>query len=186
MGGIINTVTRRGTNSYHGTAYWFFRNRTLEAADRYSHDFALPEWRHQAGATLGGPVQKDKLFFFSNFEVVERNFPGLNEITSTQISDATGLHVNPAKLHDSRDSRAVRGGNRFYPGADRRSGAAHGFFRVGLSEAGLPYQRTQCPHPQLQHYALALAERYSEQCCCISDRRAPRQQRQFHGGNAFR
>jgi hypothetical protein len=96
MGGIINTVTRSGTNQYHGTAYWFFRNRTLEAADRYSHDFAPPEWRHQAGATFGGPVKKDKLFFFSNFEVVKRNFPGLNEITSTQISDSTGLHVNPA------------------------------------------------------------------------------------------
>jgi hypothetical protein len=96
MGGIINTVTRSGTNEYHGTAYEFFRNRTLEAADRYSHDFAPPEWRHQGGATLGGPVTKDKVFFFSNFEFVKRNFPGLNEITSTQISDATGLHVNPA------------------------------------------------------------------------------------------
>lgn len=96
MGGIINTVTRSGTNDYHGTAYEFFRNRTLEAADRYSHDFAPPEWRHQAGATLGGALKKDKIFFFSNFEVVKRNFPGLNEITSTQISDSTGLHVNPA------------------------------------------------------------------------------------------
>ena len=96
MGGIINTVTRSGTNTTHGTAYEFFRNRTLEAADRYSHDFAPPEWRHQGGATLGGSLKKDKLFYFSNFEFVKRNFPGLNEVTSTLISDSTGLHVNPA------------------------------------------------------------------------------------------
>jgi hypothetical protein len=96
MGGIINTVTRSGTNDTHGTAYEFFRNRTLEAADRYAHDFAPPEWRHQAGATLGGSITKDKLFYFSNFELVKRNFPGLNEITSTLISDSTGQHVNPA------------------------------------------------------------------------------------------
>jgi hypothetical protein len=37
MGGVINTVTKSGGNSTHGTGYWFFRNRTLEAADRYSN-----------------------------------------------------------------------------------------------------------------------------------------------------
>ena len=36
MGGVVNTVTRSGSNGLHGTAYWFFRNRTLDARDRYA------------------------------------------------------------------------------------------------------------------------------------------------------
>ncbi len=95
MGGIINTVTRSGSNDFHGTAYEFFRNRTLDATDRYA-TFNPPEWRHQAGASLGGPIKKDKLFFFSNFELVKRNFPGLNRITTSLIADPTGSFVNKA------------------------------------------------------------------------------------------
>jgi hypothetical protein len=95
MGGIINTVTRSGTNAYHGTAYEFFRNRTLDATDRYA-TFNPPEWRHQAGGSLGGPIKKDKLFFFSNFELIKRNFPGLNRITTSLIADPTGTFVNTA------------------------------------------------------------------------------------------
>ena len=98
MGGIINTVTRSGSNDYHGTAYEFFRNRTLNAPDRYAPYSVRnpPEWRHQAGASLGGPIKQNKLFFFTNFELVKRNFPGLNSITTSQIDDATGSKVNPA------------------------------------------------------------------------------------------
>ncbi len=96
MGGVINTVTRSGTNEYHGTAYEFFRNRTLNAPDRYALGYNPPEWRHQAGGTIGGPITKDKLFFFTNFEMVDRNFPGLNRITTQSIADPTGTFVNPA------------------------------------------------------------------------------------------
>jgi hypothetical protein len=98
MGGIINTVTRSGTNGYHGTGFEFFRNRTLNAADRYA-PWVLrdpPEWRHQAGGTLGGPIKKDKLFFFANVEGVKRNFPGFNRITTGSIADPTGNSVLPS------------------------------------------------------------------------------------------
>ncbi len=95
MGGIINTVTRSGTNEYHGTAYEYFRNRTLDARDRYA-TFNPKEWRHQAGATLGGPIKKDKLYFFTNFELVRRDFPGLNRITTSLIADPTGTFVLPS------------------------------------------------------------------------------------------
>jgi hypothetical protein len=98
MGGIINTVTRSGSNAYHGTGYEFFRNRSLNAPDRYAPTAVRnpPEWRHQAGGSLGGPIKQDKLFFFANFEMVKRNFPGLNRITTSQIADSTGSKVNPA------------------------------------------------------------------------------------------
>jgi len=90
IGGVINTVTRSGTNDVHGTGYWFFRNRTLNAPDRYANGFNAPEWRHQAGGTVGGAIKKDKLFYFTNFEVIKRNFPGLNRIINTNFTDTSG------------------------------------------------------------------------------------------------
>jgi outer membrane receptor protein involved in Fe transport len=95
-GGVINTVTKSGSNAFHGSAYEYFRNRTLNATDRYTPSgINPPEWRHQAGGTLGGPMKKDKLFFFSDFEIVKRNFPGVNRIINSAIS-ADGSAVNPS------------------------------------------------------------------------------------------
>lgn len=95
MGGVVNTVTRSGTNNLHGTAYWFFRNRTLNATDRYANHVNAPEWRHQAGASLGGAIKKDKLFYFGNFEIVKRNFPALNRIINNNLTDPTGNFIPP-------------------------------------------------------------------------------------------
>jgi hypothetical protein len=93
LGGVINTVTRSGTNDVHGTAYWFFRNRTLNAVDRYANGVNPPEWRHQAGASIGGPIKTDKVFYFGNFEIVKRNFPALNRIINNSLTDASGNNI---------------------------------------------------------------------------------------------
>ncbi len=94
MGGVINTVTRSGTNDIHGTGYWFFRNRTIEATDRYSPaGLNPPEWRHTAGAAIGGPLKKDKVFYFGNFELIRRNFPGVNRIINPAFTDSTGSFI---------------------------------------------------------------------------------------------
>ena len=96
MGGVINTVTKSGGNSTHGTGYWFFRNRTLEAADRYSNGIKTPEWRHTAGASIGGALKKDKLFYFANFDYTNRNFPGQNRIVNNTVTDPTGNFIPAA------------------------------------------------------------------------------------------
>lgn len=88
-GGVINTVTRSGGNSTHGTGYWFFRNRTLNARDRYA-TINPPEYRHQYGASLGGAVKKDKLFYFFNTELTRRNFPALNRLVAAGLTDGSG------------------------------------------------------------------------------------------------
>jgi hypothetical protein len=93
MGGVINTVTKSGTNETHGTGYWFFRNRTLEAADRYSNGVKAPEWRHTAGSSVGGAIKKDKLFYFVNFDYTDRNFPALNRIVNNSLTDPTGNFI---------------------------------------------------------------------------------------------
>ena len=93
MGGVVNTVTKSGQNDTHGTGYWFFRNRTLEATDRYANGYNLPEWRHTAGASLDGALKKDKLFYFVNFDFVDRSFPALNRIVNSSLTDSTGNFI---------------------------------------------------------------------------------------------
>lgn len=93
LGGVINTVTKSGQNDTHGTGYWFFRNRTLEAADRYANGVKLPEWRHTAGGSIGGAIKKDKLFYFLNYDFTDRNFPAYNRIVNNSLTDPTGNFI---------------------------------------------------------------------------------------------
>src|SRR5229473_3490898 len=94
-GGVVNTVTRGGGNGLHGTAYWFFRNRTLNARDRYAA-FNPHEVRHQAGFSVGGPIRKDKLFYFFNTEISRRNFPIAASITQPGVIDGAGAFIGCA------------------------------------------------------------------------------------------
>lgn len=84
-GGVVNTVTKSGTNNYHGSGYWYFRDNALGATNpsttRLVAGVATPfkpdNRRQQFGATIGGPVIKDKVFFFFNWDQQTLNFPGV-------------------------------------------------------------------------------------------------------------
>ncbi len=66
-GGVINMVTRSGTNKLHGSVYEFFRNDALDARNTFAT--VKPPFRYnQFGASVGGPVIKDRTFFFGNWE----------------------------------------------------------------------------------------------------------------------
>ena len=70
-GGIMSMVTKNGTNDFHGSLFWFHRNDNLDASNFFDNKFGnkKPEFRrHQFGATVGGPIVKDKTFFFSSYE----------------------------------------------------------------------------------------------------------------------
>ena len=70
-GGIINVITKSGSNQFHGSAWWFFRHTDLAANDFFSNKAGLarPHFQFsQFGATLGGPIIKDKTFFFFSYE----------------------------------------------------------------------------------------------------------------------
>jgi hypothetical protein len=65
---VVNAVSRSGTNSFHGSAYEFFRNSALDAR-KFIDPSTIPPFRqNQFGGSLGGPIKKDKLFFFVNDE----------------------------------------------------------------------------------------------------------------------
>jgi hypothetical protein len=93
LGGVINTVTRSGANQMHGTAYWFFRNQGLNARDPFAA-VNPPETRHQAGASLGGKIVADKLFYFVNTEIVRRDFPLSASLQSPPFFDSNGHFVD--------------------------------------------------------------------------------------------
>jgi carboxypeptidase family protein len=65
--GVVNVVTKSGTNSYHGDAFEFLRNADFDARNFFS---AIPDplHRNQFGGTIGGPILKDKLFFFGGYQ----------------------------------------------------------------------------------------------------------------------
>lgn len=74
-GGVINAVTRTGTNVLRGTAFTMFRNEALMSRDPYA-DRSLPKdpfRRLHYGATVGGPVQRDRLHFFGTYEREDRD-----------------------------------------------------------------------------------------------------------------
>jgi Carboxypeptidase regulatory-like domain/TonB dependent receptor len=77
-GTLINVVTRSGTNQFHGSAYEFFRNSVLDANDWFNNKNGNPIpalKRNNFGGTFGGPIRKDKTFFFVDYEGTrERDF----------------------------------------------------------------------------------------------------------------
>jgi len=70
-GAQISVVTKSGTNTFHGTAFEYFRNDKLDANDWFANRNALPRpelRQNDFGGVLGGPIKKDKLFFFGSYE----------------------------------------------------------------------------------------------------------------------
>jgi Carboxypeptidase regulatory-like domain len=66
-GGIINVVTKNGTNAFHGNLFEFLRNTNLDAQNYFSPERAAFH-QNQYGSTVGGPIRKDKIFFFADYQ----------------------------------------------------------------------------------------------------------------------
>ncbi len=94
LGGVINATIKSGTNQYHGDAFEFLRNDFFNA-NEWSNNFnGLPTPRehwNQYGATFGGPIKKDKLFFFADYQGSRFDLPATPlALTTFTAADATG------------------------------------------------------------------------------------------------
>src|ERR1051326_8942572 len=85
LGGYMNVITKSGTNTLHGGIYGYFRNQRFNAANPLSQTL-LPITQAQYGVTLGGPIVKDRSFYFSNFEQRNLNQSGLIRITPANVT----------------------------------------------------------------------------------------------------
>jgi outer membrane receptor protein involved in Fe transport len=86
-GGVINITTKSGTNSFHGSVYDYLRNQHMNANDYFSKLRNLsraPLTQNQFGARLGGPIQRNKTFFFFNYEGL-RFHSGVNSPSTTTV-----------------------------------------------------------------------------------------------------
>jgi hypothetical protein len=91
--GVITMATKSGTNVFHGTAYDFLRNTVLNANTFFSNRANLPRpafIQNQFGATLGGPIKKDKVFFFGSYEGVRAAIGSTSTSTVPTLAERTG------------------------------------------------------------------------------------------------
>jgi hypothetical protein len=88
-GGVVNAVTKSGSNQFHGTGYEFLRNSALDAKNYFDDpNSPLPPFRrNQFGASVGGPVRKDRTFFFADYEGV-RQFQGHSILATVPSQNA--------------------------------------------------------------------------------------------------
>ncbi len=79
-GGIVNIITRSGTNAFHGDVFGYLRNRNFQAVNPFSTVPNPAYTRVQAGAAFGGPIKKDKTYFYFSYEITRRHETGFASI----------------------------------------------------------------------------------------------------------
>src|ERR1700676_5358198 len=86
-GGVVNAITRSGTNQIHGSAYEFIRNSALDAPNYFDSGKIPPFKRNQFGGTIGGPIVKNHTFFFADFEGI-RQSKGITTVATVPSATA--------------------------------------------------------------------------------------------------
>jgi len=88
-GAIMNAVIKSGTNQIHGDLWEFLRNEKVDASNAFDIDGQQPYKQNQFGFTLGGPIVKNKMFFFGDYEGL-RIRQGLPQVSTVPTSGSTG------------------------------------------------------------------------------------------------
>ena len=121
-GASVNAVTKSGTNEFHGTVYGFTRNETFTGSKVNGDDVLQPDLeQNQFGFSIGGPIVKNKLFFFANFEKDQRIDLGTNGFVPNRglgIAGESNVLESDLLLVNDILSQVSMGNGEFYnPGA---------------------------------------------------------------------
>jgi TonB-dependent Receptor Plug Domain. len=171
-GAVLNATIKSGTNRIHGAVWEFFRNDKLDAADWFENNNRVQKGKlrwNQFGASIGGPVIKNKLFYFGDYQGFRRvqgtvlngtvptlternsNFTDLSDLISGQSgaahTDALGRAMPYGAIMDPATTRAVTAG-----AVDQVSGIQAkqtGYVRDPFCGAGTSYAQGNCKFNQL-------------------------------------
>src|SRR5271167_3721975 len=102
-GSVVSAVTKSGSNEIHGNVYEFFRNTMLDANNFFLNRADIPRpayQRNQFGATVGGPIVKDRAWFFVSYQ-------GTREKNGTSLTNSIGTVFVPGNLTNNRSTAAL-------------------------------------------------------------------------------
>ncbi|MGB5362022.1 MAG: TonB-dependent receptor, partial [Aureibaculum sp.] len=131
-GASVNAVTKSGTNEFHGTVYGFWRNQDLTGSKVKGEKIAVPDLTQaQFGASVGGPIVKNKLFFFANFEKDDREDLGQNWLPNRGTGAINESRVLLSDLNNVRDGLLAIGYDPgAYEGFIHQSNSTKGIFKL--------------------------------------------------------
>ena len=114
--GVINLITKSGTNQFRGSLYEFFRNEKLDAKNFFAGRGRTPPYKqNQFGGSLGGPIRKDRTFFFGDYEAlfVRQGLTSVATVPTVPMRNGDFSQVGP--IYDPLSPTRVRFANDFIP-----------------------------------------------------------------------
>jgi hypothetical protein len=104
-GGVVNAISRSGTNQFHGAVYEFLRNSALDTPGYFDGGAVPPFRRNQFGVAAGGPIRKDRTFIFGDYEGIRQS------LGTTTSSGVPSVNARLGILHDSNGNLIDASGN---------------------------------------------------------------------------
>ena len=103
--GVVSVITKSGTNEFHGSVFWYFRDRALNATGLIQKSIGEPKealHAHQFGAAAGGPIRRNKLFFFADYDGQRRR-----ELNVTLLNLPSAFNLSPDPIVAGFQQRAL-------------------------------------------------------------------------------
>lgn len=120
-GGVINLTTKSGTNDFHGTLFWFLRNEALNARNLFAAasaaDSGKPRFRrNQYGYVLGGPISRNRTFFFTDYQGTRQDIGRVRISTVPTALQRSGIFTEPVagavpRIFDPLTTRTLQDGS---------------------------------------------------------------------------
>lgn len=110
-GGVVNVAMRGGSNNFHGSVYEFFRNEALNAKNYFASSTARkPEYRRNLyGGTIGGPILRNRLFFFGGYQGIKQRIGVTRISTVPTLAQKRGVFTGVARIYDPATTQIVNG-----------------------------------------------------------------------------